>query len=46
MVTTNYAVKPCYERGLNYTLSKGTKWYQTTLEFRERILYNVPVVRV
>ncbi len=41
MVTTNYAVKPCYERGLNYTLSKGTKWYQTTLEFRERILYKL-----
>jgi len=41
MITTNYSVKPCYERGLTYTLSKGAKWYQKTLEFRERNLYKL-----
>lgn len=41
MITTNYSTKPCHQRGLNYTLSQGTEWYQESLEFRERILYRM-----
>jgi len=41
MVTTNYSVKPCYARGLNYTISEGANWYQKTLEFRERVLFKL-----
>ena len=41
MITTNYSVKPCYEKGMNYTMSNGSHWYQNNLEFRERILYKM-----
>ncbi len=46
MIITNYSVKACHEKGLNYTLSKGANWYQKTLEFRERILYKMTEILV
>jgi len=46
MITTNYSIKICQTGGLNYTLAKGSKWYQKTLEFRERILYKMTELTV